>query len=101
MRTEPRADRLIAGDAPTGSVIEPETGWQPVDLGELWRYRELAWFLAWRDIKVRYKQTELGIAWAVLEPLLTTGVFTLLFGLFMGRGNEPGAARVPYVLSTF
>ena len=83
------------------SVIEPESGWQPIDLGELWRYRELLHFFAWRDIKVRYKQTELGIAWAVLEPLLTVGVFTLLFQVLLGKGSEPGVEGVPYVLSMF
>ena len=83
------------------SVIVPESGWQPIDFKELWRYRELLQFFAWRDIKVRYKQTELGIAWAVLEPLLTAGVFALLFGLLLGQGNEPGVEGVPYVLSTF
>ena len=83
------------------SVIEPESGWQPIDLAELWRYRELLHFFAWRDIKVRYKQTELGIAWAVLEPLLTVGVFTLLFQLLLGKGSEPGVEGIPYVLSMF
>lgn len=82
-------------------VIRPESGWVPIDLVELWRYRELLLRLAIRDIKVRYKQTELGIAWAILQPLMTTGLFTVLFGLLMGRGNEPGVAGTPYVLSTF
>ena len=53
------------------TVIEPQSGWQIVDLKELWRYRELLYFLTWRDVKVRYKQTVLGSAWAVLQPLLT------------------------------
>ena len=83
------------------SVIEPESGWQPIDLRELWRYRELLHFFAWRDIKVRYKQTELGVAWAVLEPLLTTGVFAVLFSVLLGKGNAPGVEGVPYALSTF
>ena len=83
------------------SLIEPELGWQPIDFAELWRYRELLQFFAWRDIKVRYKQTELGIAWAVLEPLLTVGVFTLLFQVLLGEGGEPGVEGVPYVLSMF
>jgi lipopolysaccharide transport system permease protein len=82
-------------------VIEPESGWQPIDLAELWRYRELLHFFAWRDIKVRYKQTELGIAWAVLEPILTVGVFTMLFQVLLGKGSEPGVEGVPYVLSMF
>ena len=49
-------------------------------IGELWRYRELFYFLAWRDVKVRYKQTMLGVVWAVLQPLLTMAIFIVLFG---------------------
>lgn len=56
---------------------------------DLWRYRELLGFLAWRDVKVRYKQTILGVAWAVLQPLVTTGIFSFIFGVLagMGKGN--------------
>jgi lipopolysaccharide transport system permease protein len=56
--------------------------------GELWTYRELFYFLAWRDVKVRYKQTALGIAWAILQPFLTMVVFTLLFGKLAGMPSE-------------
>lgn len=65
-------------------VIEPSRPWAPVNLGDLWRYRELLYFLTWRDVKVRYKQTMLGAAWAILQPLLTMLIFTLLFGRFAG-----------------
>ena len=82
-------------------VIQPTHGWRALDLRELWRYRELMFFLTWRDIKVRYKQTVLGAFWAVFQPLMTTGVFVLLFGLLMGRGKEPTVPGVPYALSTF
>jgi lipopolysaccharide transport system permease protein len=61
-------------------VIRPQRGFIAVDFGELWRYRELFGFLAWRDILVRYKQTYLGVAWVVLQPVLTMVVFTVLFG---------------------
>jgi lipopolysaccharide transport system permease protein len=61
-------------------VIEPTRGWVNLKLGELWAYRELLYFLAWRDIKVRYKQTALGAAWAVIQPLFTMLVFALFFG---------------------
>ncbi|MFZ5495241.1 MAG: ABC transporter permease [Verrucomicrobiota bacterium] len=54
---------------------------------DLWRYRELLGFLAWRDIKVRYKQTVLGVAWAVLQPLVTTGIFSFIFGVLAGMGR--------------
>lgn len=60
--------------------IEPSKGWVSLKLGELWEYRELLYFLTWRDIKVRYKQTVLGAAWAILQPFLTMVVFSLFFG---------------------
>lgn len=60
--------------------IQPSHGWVSLKLGELWEYRELLYFLTWRDIKVRYKQTVLGAAWAILQPFLTMVVFSLFFG---------------------
>src|SRR4026209_637960 len=60
--------------------IEPSNSVVSLKLGELWEYRELLYFLIWRDVKVRYKQTALGSAWAILQPLLTMVVFTLFFG---------------------
>ena len=60
--------------------ITPSSGWVPVRLSELWEYRELIYFLVWRDIKVRYKQTLLGVAWAIIQPLFTMIVFSLFFG---------------------
>ena len=60
--------------------IEPSKGWVSLKLGELWDYRELIYFLTWRDIKVRYKQTLLGAAWAVIQPFFTMVVFSLFFG---------------------
>jgi lipopolysaccharide transport system permease protein len=81
--------------------IRPSKGWTALDLRSLWDYRELMFFLAWRDIKVRYKQTYLGAAWAILVPVLTMVVFNVLFGLIMGHGNKPAPAGVPYEISTF
>ncbi len=60
--------------------IEPSRGWVSLKLNELWEYRELLYFLTWRDIKVRYKQTALGAAWAIIQPLFTMIVFLLFFG---------------------
>jgi len=80
--------------------IVPTRGWVAVEWRELWDYRELLFFLAWRDIKVRYKQTFLGAAWAILVPLLTMVVFNLLFGLLMGAANKPTVEGVPYAIST-
>ena len=64
------------------TVIRPKRGWQAIDFGELWRYRELLYSLAWRDVKVRYKQTVMGAAWAILQPLMTMVVFSVVFGKF-------------------
>ena len=60
--------------------IQPSRGWVSLRLRELWTYRELLYFLTWRDIKVRYKQTVLGAAWAILQPFMTMVVFSLFFG---------------------
>src|SRR5207253_5039657 len=60
--------------------IVPPQGWQPLNVRELWDFRELLFFLTWRDVKVRYKQTALGAAWAVLQPAMLMVVFTILFG---------------------
>lgn len=61
-------------------VIQPTSAWVAVNLRELWAYRELLYFLIWRDVKVRYKQTALGVAWAIMQPLFTMLIFTLFFG---------------------
>jgi lipopolysaccharide transport system permease protein len=65
---------------PQPVLIEPPRRWETVNLRELWSYRELLYFLTWRDVKVRYKQTAIGAAWAVLQPLLTMVVFSVIFG---------------------
>lgn len=72
------------GSQPEELVIEPKRGWIPIDFRELWRYRELLYFLVWRDVKVRYKQTVLGVAWAILVPIFSVTVFTVIFGNFAG-----------------
>lgn len=72
--------------------IEPEQGWPKLALGELWQHAELLGFLIWRDVKVRYKQTAFGVAWAVLQPLLTMIVFSIVFGR-LARLDSDG---VPY-----
>jgi lipopolysaccharide transport system permease protein len=64
--------------------IVPPQGWQWINAGELWRFRELIYFLTWRDVKVRYKQTLLGAAWAILQPLLMMFIFTIFFGRLAG-----------------
>jgi lipopolysaccharide transport system permease protein len=64
------------------TVIKPVTGWPTVDLRELWHYRELLARLVWRDVTVRYKQTAVGVAWAIIQPVMTMVVFTFIFGRF-------------------
>ena len=80
-------------------VIQPKTGWIAIDWGELFRYRELLYFLVWRDVKVRYKQTVLGFAWAVLQPLLQSLIAALIFGTAAGF-QKLLPATVPYLLFT-
>ena len=74
--------------------IDPPSGWQLVDVRELWRFRELLFFLAWRDVKVRYKQAVLGIAWAVLQPAL----LMVVFSVFLGRLGGLSGGDIPYPL---
>ena len=76
------------------TIIERRPGWRCIDVRELWRYRELLLLLAWRDVQVRYKQTLLGAAWAVLQPVATM----LVFCLFLGRVAAAPADNVPYPL---
>jgi len=61
-------------------VLQPSRGWTSLDLGDIWAHRELLYFLTWRDIKIRYKQTALGALWAIIQPLLPMIIFTLFFG---------------------
>jgi lipopolysaccharide transport system permease protein len=79
-----RAAALASDSLPATEVpvirIEASRGWVKLGLGELWDYRELLYFLIWRDIKVRYKQTVLGAAWAIIQPFMSMVVFTLFFG---------------------
>ena len=79
------------------TVIGPPTGWQLINFAELWSFRDLLYFLAWRDVKVRYKQTALGAAWAVLQPLLMMAIFTILFG----RLAAVESGGVPYPIFAF
>jgi lipopolysaccharide transport system permease protein len=79
------------------TVIQATDGWRALHLGDLWRSHEIVYFLAWRDVKVRYKQTVLGVVWAVLQPLVGMAVFTVLFGR-LARLPSDG---VPYWLFAY
>ena len=98
---ETTAREVLLGNPPSVSsnlpkeplvLIEPNHAWSAISFSELWSFRELLYFLTWRDIKVRYKQTELGIAWAILQPLLAMLVFTLFFGRLAGVPSD----NLPY-----
>jgi len=77
-------------------IIEPSKGWRSLRLHELWQYRELFYFLAWRDVKVRYKQTVLGITWAVINPVIQMVVWTFIFG----KIAKLPSTGIPYALIT-
>jgi len=83
----------MTADAPE-RVLRPHRGWVGLNLAELWRYRELFGFLAWRDILIRYKQTYLGVAWAVLQPVLTMVILSAVFG----RLAKLPSAGAPYTI---
>lgn len=78
-------------------VFEPSKGWRSLELKELWKYRELLYFLTWRDVKVRYKQTTLGVAWTVIQPLMTMVIFSLIFGQLAKLPSE----GVPYPIFSY
>ncbi len=78
-------------------VIRPSRGWIALKLGDLWEYRELLYFLVWRDIKVRYKQTALGAAWAIIQPFTSMVVFSLFFGKLAKMPSD----GIPYPIFAF
>jgi lipopolysaccharide transport system permease protein len=78
----------VSIDKPNRIVIEPPRGWVRLQLAELWEHRELLYFLTWRDVKVRYKQTALGALWAVLQPVLTMIVFSIFFSRLGGLQSD-------------
>ena len=78
-------------------VIRPSSGWVPINFRDLWAYRELLYFLTWREIKVRYKQTVLGFAWAIIQPFMMMVVFTLFFGNLAKIPSE----GIPYPLFNY
>ena len=77
--------------------LRPSRGWSALNLRELWRYRELIYFLIWRDVKVRYKQTALGASWAIIQPFVTMVVFTIFFGRLAKVPHED----IPYPLFSY
>lgn len=91
-----RLNQTDTAQAPV-TIIRPPRGWVPIDLHGLWTYRELLYFLVWRDIKVRYKQTVLGVAWAIIQPLFMMIILTLFFGILA----KVPSGDVPYPLFSY
>jgi lipopolysaccharide transport system permease protein len=91
------ATELSHFDAGRVTVVEPRKGWAPLDFRELWDYRELLYFLVWRDIKIRYKQTAIGAAWVILQPLLVAGIFAIVLGRFAKLQTN----GVPYLVLAY
>ncbi|MDQ3605425.1 MAG: ABC transporter permease [Gemmatimonadota bacterium] len=87
----------VSGGSAGITRIEPARGWVSIGLEELWQYRELLYFLVWRDIKVRYKQTALGASWAIIQPFFTMVVFSLFFGQLAKIPSD----GVPYPVFSF
>jgi lipopolysaccharide transport system permease protein len=96
--SSPEATLQTPVDQPT-VVYQRRRGWQAIDLRELWRYRELLYFLTWRDILVRYKQAVFGVLWAILQPFATMIVFTLVFN--KGLGVQSPSSTLPYAVFSF
>ena len=90
-------ETTIFSHSQTVTRIEPSRGLIPLKLGELWEYHELLYFLTWRDIKVRYKQTILGAAWAIIQPFFTM----LIFSLFFGRLAKIPSDGIPYPIFSY
>lgn len=78
-------------------IIRPSSGWMPLKLGAVWEYRDLLYFLVWRDLKVRYKQTALGVTWVILQPSFLTFAFSVFFGRLAGIPSD----GIPYPLFAF
>jgi lipopolysaccharide transport system permease protein len=96
-RTLAAQDASVSHPPVPTTVIEPGTGWAPLNLGELWEYREVLYYLIWRDIKVRYRQTVIGALWAIIQPLMTMVVFSV----FLGRFAKVPSDGAPYPLFAF
>ena len=104
VQEEARSQRIgpvVDGSPPSGKVpvvvIRPSRGWVSLNLRDLWEYRELLYFLTWRDIKVRYKQTVLGAAWAIIQPFFTMVVFSLFFGKLAKMPSDD----IPYPIFSY
>ena len=83
------------------TYLKPASGWINLNLAALWAYRELVYFLVWRDIKVRYKQAALGVLWAIIQPIVNMVIFTLIFGRLAGLQTDAGIPQSWYPIFSF
>jgi lipopolysaccharide transport system permease protein len=83
------------------TYLRPARGWIGLNLSALWAYRELVYFLTWRDVKVRYKQAALGVAWAIIQPIVSMVIFTVIFGRLMGTKTDAGIPQNWYPIFSF
>ena len=90
-------ENQVPSNSPEMIYYGARTGWQFIDFAELWRFRELVWAFGFRDLKVRYRQTAVGLAWAVLQPLMTVVVFGVLISWLRGSASD---GKVPYVVTS-
>src|SRR5689334_9137638 len=97
LETRPAKPTSATTDCAPETIIERRPGWRWLGVADLWRFRELLFFLIWRDVKIRYKQTVLGAAWAVLQPVATM----IVFSLFLGRLAHGADDNLPYALFVF
>ncbi|MFN0111785.1 MAG: ABC transporter permease [Blastocatellia bacterium] len=97
MQKNETAENCLNPAEQTYLIIEPGKGWASLKLNELWVYRELLYFLTWRDIKVRYKQTALGATWAIIQPFFTM----IVFSVFFGRLAKIPSDGIPYPIFSF
>lgn len=104
MRTSPATNASDTTSSTSSSLsespyirIQPSKGWVSLKLRELWEYRELLYFLSWRDVKVRYKQTVLGVAWAIIQPFFSMVIFSIIFGNFAGIPSDD----IPYPIFSY
>lgn len=100
-RSHQRYEEELHEDFMEGKIevvrIEPSSGWVKLKLNELWAYRELLYFLIWRDVKVRYKQTALGVGWAIIQPVFTM----IVFSVFFGRLGKIPSDGIPYPIFAY
>ena len=96
-RNHDREDELVDNIQIPLVLIQPSKGWVPLRVKELWDYRELLYFFIWRDIKVRYKQTLMGVSWAIIQPIMTMVIFSIFFGKLAGVPSD----NIPYPIFSY